>query len=203
MSRANANRYAPDYVSPPGETLSEVLDMVGMSQAELADRTGRAKKTINEIVKGKAPITPKIALAFENVLGISASFWNNRESQFREYFARNKEEESLKRCLTWLDLFPVRQMVKLGWIGGFKDKIQQIRELLKFFQISSPDQWERYAETYTDQVVFRKSETFKNNIPATIAWLRQGEIQARTILCPPYESGKFRKTLVAMRSLTR
>lgn len=96
MSRANENEYAPDYVSPPGETLIEVLEMMGMSQAELAERTGRAKKTINEIVKGKAPITPKIALEFENVLGISASFWNNRESRFRECFARSEEEERLK-----------------------------------------------------------------------------------------------------------
>jgi addiction module HigA family antidote len=203
MSRANENQYAPDYVSPPGETLGEILETVGMSQAELADRTGRAKKTINEIVKGKAPITPKIALEFENVLGISASFWNNRESQFREHFARYEEQERLKKHLKWLDLFPVRQMVKLGWIEGFKDKVQQLRKILKFFQISSPDQWERYVRNYTGQVAFRKSETFKNNIPATIAWLRQGEIQAKAIQCPPYDSGKFREALVAIRSLTR
>lgn len=94
-------------------------------------------------------------------------------------------------------------MVKLGWIRGFKDKIQQLRELVKFFRISSLDQRERYAKTYTDQVVFRKSETFKNNLPATIAWLRQGEIQAKTILCQPYGSAKFREALVVIRSLTR
>ena len=34
------NQYLPDSVSPPGETLLEVLSTRGMSQAELADRTG-------------------------------------------------------------------------------------------------------------------------------------------------------------------
>ena len=74
---------------------------------------------------------------------------------------------------------------------------------MKFIQISSPDQWGRYAKTYTSQVVFRKSETFKNNMPATIAWLRQGEIQAKTIVCQPYDSGKFCEALVAIPSLTK
>jgi len=47
-----ANQYIPDVVSPPGETLAEKLAEIGMSQVELADRTGRPKKTINEIIKG-------------------------------------------------------------------------------------------------------------------------------------------------------
>ena len=32
------NQYAPDYVSPPGETLLETLETIGMSQADLAER---------------------------------------------------------------------------------------------------------------------------------------------------------------------
>lgn len=39
------------YAVPPGETLLETLDAMGMSQAELAERTGMPIKTINEIIK--------------------------------------------------------------------------------------------------------------------------------------------------------
>ena len=53
------NQYQPDFVSAPGETLQELLDSIGMSQAELARRTGRPIKTINEIIKGKAAITQR------------------------------------------------------------------------------------------------------------------------------------------------
>ena len=83
MSNVIQNQYTPDYVSPPGETLQEVLEERGMSQAELAERTGRPKKTINEIINGKAAITPETALQLERVLGIPASFWNNRERRYR------------------------------------------------------------------------------------------------------------------------
>lgn len=93
MSNAIQNQYTPDYVSPPGETLQEILEERGMSQAELAERTGRPKKTINEIINGKAAITPETALQLERVLGIPASFWNHRERQYREALARIEEEE--------------------------------------------------------------------------------------------------------------
>ena len=74
MNNMNRNQYIPDIVSAPGETLEEILEMRGMSQAELADRTGRPKKTINEIIRGKAAITAETALQLEKVLGIPATF---------------------------------------------------------------------------------------------------------------------------------
>ena len=78
------NQYQPDKVSPPGETLLEVLEDRGITQAELAERTGCPRKTIDEIVRGRAAITPETALQLERVLGVPASFWSARESQYRE-----------------------------------------------------------------------------------------------------------------------
>ena len=88
MRKAEKSQYGPDYVSPPGETLAETIRAIGMSQADLAERTGRSKKTINEIIKGKTPITPKMPLELEAVLGVPASFWNNRERHYRENMGR-------------------------------------------------------------------------------------------------------------------
>ena len=71
-------RYEPDYAIAPGETLQEALDALGMSQVQLAERTGLTAKTINLIIKAAAPITPATALQLERVLGTPASFWNSR-----------------------------------------------------------------------------------------------------------------------------
>lgn len=202
MNRAMQNRYTPDYVSPPGETLAETLQSIGMSQAELAVRIGRAKKTVNEIVKGKAPITPRIALELESVLGVPAGFWNSREAIFREHLARVEEQSRFEKKVHWIEQFPVQSMVKLGWIDGFKDRVQQLRELLRFFQLGSPDQWEKYAESHMGQVAFRRSLAFAHNPAAVIAWLRKGEIEAGKIDCAPFEFGNFREKLQAIRELT-
>jgi HTH-type transcriptional regulator/antitoxin HigA len=78
------NEYTPEEVSPPGETLAETLEAIGMTQAELARRTGRPLETINEIILGKTAITAETALQLERVLNVPAAFWNNREAQYRE-----------------------------------------------------------------------------------------------------------------------
>lgn len=75
--------FQPNYAVPPGETLGETLDTLGMTQAEIAERTGLPKKIINEIILGKAAITAETALQFERVLEIPASFWINLESNYQ------------------------------------------------------------------------------------------------------------------------
>ena len=127
MTERIQNQYVPDLVSAPGETLEEVLETRGMSQAELADRTGRPKKTINEIIRGKAAITAETAIQFERVLGIPASFWMAREQNYREAIARTKEFESLESQAEWLRKIPYKAMAKLGWVAEHREKITPAR----------------------------------------------------------------------------
>ena len=87
------NQYCPDEVSPPGETLLEVLEERGITPAELAERTGQPREIINSIIKGRAAITPETALQFERVLGSPASFWNARETKYREFLAKRNETD--------------------------------------------------------------------------------------------------------------
>lgn len=82
----------PNYTIAPGETLRETLEAIGMSQAELAKRSGHPKKRINEIIAGKTAITADIAEQLERVLRIPASFWNNLEKNYQEIMARLKKE---------------------------------------------------------------------------------------------------------------
>ncbi len=176
MASAAKNQYTPDVVSPPGATLLDALDERGMTQADLAERTGRPKKTINEIIKGKAAITSETALQFEHVLGMPASFWNTRESIYRDYLARRAEHERLLSAREWVSMFPVATMAKRGWIRKYSDKAEQARELLAYLQVASPDVWRRRWEA--SRASFRLAKTFSSKDGVLAAWLRQGEIQA-------------------------
>jgi len=200
MIRKIQNQYNPNYASPPGETLLETLQTIGMPQAELAERTGRPKKTINEIIKGKVSITPDTALQLEKVLGIPASFWNNRESQYREILAKLEEHERLENHRDWLSNFPLSAMIKMGWIKGFSDKVSQLKELLRFFGIATPLQWGNLWDERT--INFRTSPTFRINPYSVAAWLRKGEIEARSAKCNPFDSKAFRSALNRIRTLT-
>lgn len=200
MIRKIQNQFNPDYISPPGETLLETLEAIGMSQAELSERIGRPRKTINEIIKGKASITPDTALQLERVLGTPAHFWNNRESQYREALACIEEQGRLKNQLNWLKNFPLAEMIKKRWIKGFSDKVSQLEELLKFFGIATPLQWEKLWDERG--INFRTSSTFQINPYSIAAWLRKGEIEARSIKCKPFDSKAFRSALNHIRTLT-
>ena len=84
MADALINEYKPDVVTPPGETLRETLDGLAVTTAELADRIGETENTIEEILEHNGPITPRIAIKLEKALGTPASFWKNRERNYRE-----------------------------------------------------------------------------------------------------------------------
>lgn len=71
MTSMLTTQYRPDSVSPPGDSLLDTLEAIGMSQAELSERSGLAQKTVNHIMSGKAPITEGTALLLERVLGIA------------------------------------------------------------------------------------------------------------------------------------
>jgi len=200
MIRGIQNEYMPDVVSPPGETLQETLEAIGMSQAELAERTGRPKKTINEIIKGKAGISPDTALQLERVLGIPAAFWNNRERHYRESLARLAEQKRLQEQIAWLGKLPIRAMAKMGWIKKVKDDIHKLREALNFFGVASPLELEKVWDGPSAD--FRASPKLQGNLWIAKAWLRKGELEAQKIRCARYNQATFREKLYQIRSLT-
>ena len=201
MVKPIVNQYSPDDVSPPGETLQETLDTIGMPQAELARRMGKTPKNINEIIKGKAPICPATALELERVLGITAGFWGNRERDYREALARQKEQERLQSLVTWLETIPVSAMAKKGWIPSCRDKVQKLQEVLNFFGVVDPQQWEDLWNTGA-LAAFRKSPAFRSKPGAVAAWLRKGELDAQRLQCGEYDESRFRGALKTLRSLT-
>jgi len=197
---ATRNEYAPDMVSPPGETLLETLEELGMSQAELARRIGRPKKTVNEIVQGKAAITAETALQFERALGIPAKFWLTREAQYRESLARLDECDQLHHWRDWLLELPLAIMRKRGLLTATRDKSAQVLEALRFFGVASPDAWRAVWEQ--EAVAFRATTAARDRLGKVATWLRQGEIEAQAIDCAPYDADAFRAALTRIRALT-
>ncbi len=200
MSEMMTNQYVPDTVSPPGETLSEILQERGMKQTEFADRTGRTPKFVNEVIKGKAPITPRVALEFQRVLGIPSSFWNNRQRQYDAFLAVKREAAVHDSNLSWAKNFPYAEMAKRNWVPKTRDKLQKLTNILDFFGVASPSAWDKVWGNL--KVPYRKSATLAADEFALAAWLQKGELVARTVSCQPFDEGRFREALAGARKLT-
>ncbi|WP_124946647.1 helix-turn-helix transcriptional regulator, partial [Sulfurirhabdus autotrophica] len=61
--------FAPDWVSPPGDTVLDIIEERDWTQAELAQRLGYTTKHVNQLIKGKVPLTEDAAIRLERVVG--------------------------------------------------------------------------------------------------------------------------------------
>jgi HTH-type transcriptional regulator/antitoxin HigA len=193
--------WSPGWAVVPGEVLEEALEDREMSQAELARRTGRPMKTISEIVNGKASITPDTAIQLERALGISASFWNGLEARYRETLARERAHRDLETHVSWLDHFPIREMVGLGVLPARESNVATVGDLLSFFGVASPSAWERHWQR--PSASFRVPQSQQSSTYAMAAWLRWGEKEALKIEANSFDEATFREALQNARPLTR
>lgn len=196
----SSSAWAPDWAVRPGDVLLEALQDRQMTQSELAHRMNRPIKTISEIVNGKAAVTTDTALQLERTLGISAEVWNNLELNFRQHEARLQEEIRLKDAASWVDRFPIKDLVKHGLIGTTSSKADTLSSLLSFLRVSSPDAWERHW--LSTGALYRSSPTFAKSPEAVSAWLSWGEIKANAIDTEPFNADEFRRAVNSARDLT-
>lgn len=84
--------YNPDVVTPPGETLQDILEALEMTESELTMSIGTP---VSRIIEHNALITPTIAKRLEKVLSTPASFWINREHRYRKSLGRTLQYGSM------------------------------------------------------------------------------------------------------------
>lgn len=66
----------------PGEFLKEILDELGMSQAEFARAVGLSAMRISHVIKGKRPVTAEMALLFGRAFGQTPQYWLNLQAAY-------------------------------------------------------------------------------------------------------------------------
>lgn len=195
------NEYDPDYVSAPGETLAEAMESRQLTQVDLAQRIGISRKHVKDILTGTAPIVPDTALRLERALGIPARFWNERERNYREFLARNKEKDALNDQVEWLSNFKhYSRMVSLGWVSHETTTVGKMRAILNYFGVASPNAWDELWQTV--EVQYRRAPNQQSDQFALAAWLRKGELMAQDIECEPFDQSGFKEALREARKLT-
>ncbi|VAW19811.1 Antitoxin HigA / unknown domain [hydrothermal vent metagenome] len=198
---ATTPEIAKSLLSPPGDTIQEHIDFIGMSQAELAERMGRPKEKINDIIKGREPITIATAFQLEKVLGIPATFWLNREKTYRKELYELQQQEELEFKKDWLAAFPINELRKLGWLPDTREKHILVDNLLKFFGVASTEEWETIYVAEEVSVAFRVSLAHTQSPHAISAWLRMGELQTKDLQISPFDKKKFKEALAVIKEL--
>lgn len=199
-----ASPFSPDWVSPPGDTILDLLEDREWTQAQLADRLGYSSKHVNQLIKGKVPLSEDAAVRLQSVLGAPVGFWLKREALYRERVALLEAAEQYATMVPWLERFPIKDLMEAGAVAkrrvDAKSKPGLVAELLAFFGVATPDQWQSHYGCM--EVSFRRSRAEQSDVSAISAWLRMGERVAEKADSPRYDEARFLAALQEIRKLT-
>ncbi|MCK9628935.1 MAG: ImmA/IrrE family metallo-endopeptidase [Bacteroidales bacterium] len=195
------NQYIPTIVFHPAETLREKLEEMGMGIKEFALRTGKPEKTIIAVLNEESSLTPEMAVLFENVTKIPANFWINKQARYNEYIARKRYAEAIAEAEEWAKKFPYAEMVKHNWIPPTRNIEGKTINLLAYFGVASHRAWEKLYMESKLKVAAYTSLKHTHEPHAISAWLRKGELQAKEIGVPAFDSKQLKANIPAMRKL--
>lgn len=188
--------FQPDWASPPGDTIADILRERNLSPEQFAAELQRPPEEVTNLLRGQVTITLEMARQLEQTLGASFQFWIARDYQYRQDLERR--EQVVKQ---WLSDLPVQDMISFGWLPP--KPTPNLASCLKFFDVPNVSAWsEQYAELQ-QVMAYRTSPTFRSKPAAVAAWLRQGEIEANALPCKEWNADTFRHSLSEIRRLTR
>jgi HTH-type transcriptional regulator / antitoxin HigA len=192
--------FSPDWSTHPGEHVEEYLEVNGWSQAELARRAGLTPKHVNEIIKGKNPVTPDTALKLERVLGLSAEIWLGLQSTWDLHNARHRDRQVSGDIRAWMKRFPLKELRKRGALPDTTDEGDLFEGLLGLLGIGNAEAYE--AKLNSLAVHHRQARGGTSSPEHVFAWLMLGEQKARSLPLPPFDKEKFEKAVGEIRELT-
>lgn len=196
MGSKKRDEYAPSVAIPPGYTIRENMQILGMDQEELAERLGITAKHLSNIINGKAALTYDVALRLETVIGPSAEFWMNLEEYYRLDMARLAAASIPQEEISLLDDIPYMEMIKNGWIEIAQDcsepgKTEIVNALRRYFAVASLC---NIKQSYA--LKFRKQRFLKSiSNYGALAWLRRAEILGFAENSTLYNKNKLKNAL--------
>ncbi|QIA64267.1 ImmA/IrrE family metallo-endopeptidase [Vibrio astriarenae] len=192
-----SNDFNPDWVSPPGDTIIDLMDEVGLSIEELSKQIGLPKSKGQSLIDGELTISEPLASRLETIFAVSQQFWLSRESAYRKHVVRQEELNN-----SWLESLPTRDMSKFGWIPKGLSGKKKLNGCLKFFGVDSVTEWFDEYKHRNLSVAFRKSNTLTTVHAAELAWLRRAELLSRQNRCFEWDRDALRSSLNDIRRLT-
>ncbi len=194
--------FQPDWVTHPGEHLAEYLESWGISQAELADRTGLHRKTINAIINGTMSITADTAVLLEPIFGMPAHFWVNLDAQYNAHMARKRQHAHIETQHAQISRFPIKEMQARGLLQQTKDPIALGVALMQFFALGDFNQWSVVWQRSPLLVAYRQQRAETKTPQLVSVWLREGQRMIEHHESVPFDAAKLREALPTMRQLT-
>lgn len=170
----------PNYAVAPGDYLQEWLDETGTTQQQAADLLGCSRKLVNEIVNGRAHVSPDTATRLERVTGIPAKSWLVFEAGYRADLAKLHDHEALAGHATQIDPKVATYLREHGHTTAtMRDPGKLVADFLTFHRCGTFDAYSAQyaAAAQGDFALAALKESKKEPHPTAMStWLRAAEL---------------------------
>jgi HTH-type transcriptional regulator/antitoxin HigA len=179
----------------PGIHLREMLESRGWIQRDLSFILGSPEKGLNLIFSGKRGISPEMSKALGHALSVPEDYFANLQKAYDLALAKEPNPAiSIRARLR--EKYPIREMIKRGWIKNSTDAIDLERQLAVFFDVDDPE-----AIPYLNHAA-KKSRYEEQEIPPLqLAWLFRVKQLAKSISVPMYSRTALIDSVGHMREL--
>tara|TARA_R110000824_G_scaffold118960_14_gene271985 strand:+ start:100320 stop:101465 length:1146 start_codon:yes stop_codon:yes gene_type:complete len=185
-------------VDHPGTFIAEELDARGWAQADLAYILGIAQSQLNKLLTGKTAITPDTAIALADAFDMPAEFFANLQKMYDLHRAK-KADPGVRTRASWLSVFPVREMIKRGWIEDAEPALLDL-QMLRFFGKNQIEDIPFVSDAPVFAHAAKKSGGYDATTPLQYVWLHRVRKIAESIECPLYSEQMLRNSLSAIRA---
>ncbi len=176
------NNIVPFEATHPGVLIKDELEArQDLKQKDLAKELGVKPSFLNEIIKGKRPVTADLAILLEKVFEIPADYWMRFQSQYEIDKARIKEKNivKLKNIELWKVIkkyVPVNYLKKLGYIDDNLD--EDIKTIKKIYDVNNVDD---LVSTFAKNKLafYRKSEKLQIDEKNMFVWSSLATYEAK------------------------
>lgn len=184
-------------VEPPGYFIELELNARGWSQTDLAYIVNMLPQQLNPILKGKHAITADKAILFGEAFGMPPEFFTNLENDYQLSKAKAAPPEVKERA-TWQAKFPVREMIKRGWIEEADTSLLRT-QMLRFFEKLTLDDMPYFGANTQVAGYAAKKTNIEIPSPEELAWVYRVRQIAKTIDVPAYSKEKLLASLNTLK----
>lgn len=197
---SNVVEYKDIMAFHPGYYIEELIDDLGISQAELAMRVGTTPKTISRLVNGKENLSHEIAENLSIMLGTSVELWLNLQAEYEKKLAEIRIQQKLDDQVEIARLIDYNYFVLTINLPSTRDITEKVNNLCAFFKIANLRILanEDFLASYRTSI---KDVELKNIVNAR-AWLQTAINVARQQDTKSFDCKRFQAALQEIRKMT-
>ena len=185
-----------EQVKSPGDVIREMLSVKGWTQAELGAVLGLPPSRVTDLIQNKRNIDPELAVALSEVFfENTAEQWLSIESRYRLSLTPRSNEQVRKRA-GLLEIAPIKEMERRGWIKPTSSSDELEAELCRFFETDS------LATLPSISGATRKTDSQDSLTPAQRTWCQRVRQLAKSMLVAKFSEERLPECERAIRKLS-